>query len=233
MSHSHPTPHHPLQAVLVDIDGTLIDSNDAHARAWATALKEQGHAIPFDRIRPLIGKGGDKLLAELLGLAEDAPPGKAATERARRLFMDGELQSLQPTPGARDLLARIRDAGLQVVVATSAQPSETQALLVQAGLDDLIDQQADSGDAEASKPDPDIVRSALRKAGIRPSAALMLGDTPYDIEAAARAGVPAIALRCGGWWNDSAFAGAVAVYDSPQALLAEFDASPLAGKRRE
>ena len=114
-----------------------------------------------------------------------------------------------------------------MVVATSAQVDETDALLRQAGLDDLIDRAADSGDAAESKPDPDIVQSALGKAGVRPSMALMLGDTPYDVAAASNAGVRCIALRCGGWWNDSAFGGAAALYDSPHELLAAYDASPL------
>lgn len=125
------------------------------------------------------------------------------------------------------MLERIKAADLQVVVATSAAASETSALLRQAGLDDLIDQAADSSDASQSKPDPDIVESALRKAGLRASQAVMLGDTPYDVESAARAGVSAIVLRCGGWWNDDAFKGAVAVHDDPADLLASFEQSLL------
>lgn len=220
-----------LFAILVDIDGTLIDSNDAHTRAWMSALQSHGHEFPFERIRPLIGKGGDKLLRELLDLDVDSDKGKALGAERGRLFKEYELHTLQPTPGARDLLEKIKAAGLKVVIATSAKPDETSALLKQAGLDDLIDHEANAGDAGQSKPDPDIVQSALRKAGVQPSAAAMLGDTPFDIEAATKAGVPTIALRCGGWWTDDAFVGAVAIYDSPRELLDGFDSSPIGVRR--
>ena len=216
-----------LRAVLVDIDGTLIDSNDAHARAWMAALKSHHLDCSFDRVRPLIGKGGDKLLSELLGLQGDSDVAKAISKERGRLFRAQELHSLRPTPGARELLMKIKAAGLKVVVATSAQPSGTDALLRQGGIDDLIDHEADSGDAAQSKPDPDIVQSALRKAAVRPSEAIMLGDTPYDVEAAQKAGVRAIVLRCGGWWNDSALRGAMAIFDSPAELLENFAASVL------
>jgi HAD superfamily hydrolase (TIGR01509 family) len=226
--------HHPLRAVLVDIDGTLIDSNDAHVRAWLWALARQGRELPYDALRPLIGKGGDKVLAELFGAdAECLDSERLRRDRSDR-FLTHELHALQPTRGARDLLQKLREAGLLVVAATSAQASETVALLRQAGLDDLVDHAADSGDAARTKPDPDIVQSALHMAGARPSEAVMLGDTPYDIEAAVRAGVPVVALRCGGWWNDDALAGAVVIEDDPAALLASFHSSAVdpAARRR-
>jgi phosphoglycolate phosphatase-like HAD superfamily hydrolase len=113
------------------------------------------------------------------------------------------------------------------VVATSAGADELALLLRQAQVDDLIEQATTSDEAGRSKPDPDIVCAALAKGGLRPEAAIMLGDTPYDIEAAARAGVASIAFRCGGWWDDRALAGALAIYDDPAALLADFDRSPL------
>ncbi|MET0383906.1 MAG: HAD family hydrolase, partial [Burkholderiaceae bacterium] len=216
-----------IRAVLVDIDGTLIDSNDAHARAWMSVLNRHGHGFPYGDIRPLIGMGGDKLLEELLGLAADSPETRALGDERGRVFLETELHRLAPTRGARALLERLRAAGLKIVVATAAQAAETAALLRQAGVDDLIDRAASSADAERSKPDPDIVRSALRKAGVRPSEALMLGDTPYDVDAAAQAGVATIALRCGGWWNDDVFAEAAALYDDPADLLASLDGSPL------
>ena len=227
MTHSLPHAGQLLRAVLVDIDGTLLDSNDAHARSWMAVLKVHGHALPFERVRPLIGKGGDKLLADLLGDSVDASLIERLGDERGRVFRATELHHLQPTRGARALLERLRADGLSIVVATSAQSEETAALLEQAGLDDLVDGGADSGDADQSKPDPDIAQAALRKAGLRPSDAVMLGDTPYDIAAATKAGVPAIALRCGGWWNDDAFAGAVAVHDDPADLLQSCADSPL------
>lgn len=227
------TPRPPgsaLSAVLLDIDGTLIDSNDAHARAWVSALAEHGYVVPFDQVRPLIGKGGDKLTPELTGLDPDSAEATAIGEARGRIFRQRELPGLRATPGARPLLEHLHARGLELIVATSAKADEVQAILAQAGVADLIELAASADDAERSKPDPDIVQAALRKAG-RPAAhCAMLGDTPYDVEAAARARVPVVALRCGGW-DDDALRGAAAVYDDPADLLAHFDASPLANGR--
>jgi HAD superfamily hydrolase (TIGR01509 family) len=214
-------------AALLDIDGTLLDSNDAHARAWVDTLARNGHPVPYERVRRLIGKGGDKVLDELLGIDADGLLGRRLSDERRRLFLTRDLPSLRPTPGARALVERMRADGLMIVVATSAAGEELDALLRQAGVDDLVGDSATSSDADRSKPDPDIVRVALRKSGVEAGRALMLGDTPYDIEAATRAGVATIALRCGGWWDDAALAGAIALYDDPAALLAQWPQSPL------
>jgi HAD superfamily hydrolase (TIGR01509 family) len=224
-------PHAPggaLHTVLLDVDGTLIDSNDAHTRAWVDALAAHGYVVPFEQIRPLIGKGGDKILPELVGLDPESGEASRISESRSEIFLKGELPRLQPTPGARALLEHMRERGLELVVATSAQASEVTRILEQAGVADLIQAASSSSDAERSKPDPDIVQAALRKAGRPASHSAMLGDTPYDVEAATRARVPAVALRCGGWWPDDALRGAAAIYDDPADLLAHFDTSPLA-----
>jgi HAD superfamily hydrolase (TIGR01509 family) len=207
----------PVRGVLLDVDGTLLDSNDAHARSWAEIFKRHGMDIGFERVRPLIGEGGDKLLPQLTGIGADSAEGKALSAERRELFLESYLPNLRPTRGARTLVECLKTNGLRVVIATSAGKEELDALLRQAGVDDLIDR-ATSSDAGASKPDPDIVSAALRQAKLPPAAAVMVGDTPYDIEAAKRAGVKTIALRCGGWWDDAALAGAVAIYDDPAAL---------------
>lgn len=219
-----------LQAVLLDIDGTLVDSNDAHARAWVGALESGGYVVPFDAVRPLIGKGGDKLIPELTGLDPGSDEAQRMSATRHELFTQRELPALRPTPGARALLERMRDAGLRLVVATSAQADEVTALLAVAGVGDLIQAASSSDDADNSKPDPDIIQAALRKAACHPSRCVMLGDTPYDVEAATRARVPTIALRCGGW-SAAALRGAAAVYDDPASLLARWEESPLGGRR--
>jgi HAD superfamily hydrolase (TIGR01509 family) len=219
-----------LKAVLLDIDGTLLDSNHAHALAWHEALLQNGHEVPYNRLRPLIGKGGDKLLIEVADIDEASQEGKQISETRRSLFASRYLPWLKPTNGARDLLVRLRDVGLQLVVATSAGRDELAELLRQAGVEDLMQTTASSSDAEGSKPDPDIVQSALDKAGLSPGEAVMLGDTPYDVEAAAASGVPTIALRCGGWWTDASLSGAVAIYDDPADLLIRVDESPLSSR---
>lgn len=221
----HP-PGDALQTVLLDIDGTLIDSNDAHTRAWVAALAEHGYVVPFEKVRALIGMGGDKLLPILTGLHSESGEATRIAESRATLF-GRELPTLRPTNGARDLLVMLRNEGLKLVIATSADPDEVTALLEQAGVADLIETGASSGDATRSKPDADIIHAALRKAGDFPWQGVMIGDTPYDIEAASRARMPAIALRCGGWWPDEALSGAIAIYDDPADLCRQFTTSPI------
>jgi phosphoglycolate phosphatase-like HAD superfamily hydrolase len=226
---SRPTPTEPqrrLRAVLLDVDGTLIDTNLAHARAWVEALREVGIGASVARLIRLIGMGGDKILPRVSGIAADSPIGERIAARRRAIFLGQYLPSCRAFPGARELLERLRDNGLRRIVASSAQPDELTPLLERAGIADLIEASATSGDAEESKPDPDIVQAALDRAGTSAHESIMLGDTPYDVEAARRAGVPIIALRCGGW-DDSALTGAAAVYDDPAALLIAYHRSPL------
>lgn len=217
----------PLRAILLDIDGTLIDSNDAHAHAWVDAFAEAGVTVPFEKVRKLIGMGGDKLMPEVSGIEEETPEGKRISERRKAIFMAKYLPHIHACPGTRALLDRLEAAGLKLVVATSAKSDELSGLLEVAEAPELEESATSSDDAENSKPDPDIVEAALERAGVKPQEAVMLGDTPYDLEAARRAGVPLIAVRTGGW-SDEALAGAIAVYDDPADLLAHLDASPLA-----
>ena len=225
----HWPPHAVIRyrAVLLDIDGTLVDSNDAHAEAWVVALAEHGRRVDLSRVRPLIGKGGDKLLDEVGGIDADSAPGKAISDRRREIFQRLFLPYLKPTRGARALIQRMHEDGITLVVATSATQSEVADLLRVAAVDDLIHAVSSSDDAEESKPDPDIVQAALKRAHCEPSGAIMIGDTPDDIEAAGRATVPTIALRCGGWWPDDALAGAIAIYDDPADLLQNYEGSPI------
>ncbi|MDB5820796.1 MAG: hydrolase, haloacid dehalogenase-like family [Rhizobacter sp.] len=216
-----------LKAVLLDIDGTLLDSNDAHAKSWITVFERHGQAAYYPQVRRLIGMGGDKVIPTLLGLSEDAPLAKAILKERTEIFLEDHLPHLRPTPGARMLLDRMRSEGLQLVVATSSG-EELPRLLEQAGIADLLPIRATSEDASRSKPDADIVQAALQKAGLRASQTVMLGDTPYDVTSAKAAGVDTIALRCGGWWSDDALGGAVALYDNPAILLRHWSDSPLA-----
>jgi HAD superfamily hydrolase (TIGR01509 family) len=218
------------RAVLLDIDGTLVDSNDAHARAWVQALAEHGRRVEFSRVRPLIGKGGDKLLPELVGLSASSVEGEAISARRSEIFQREHMPRLLPTRGAQRLLEWLRDDNLTLAVATSAKESEVQGLLRIANVTKLIDTASSSDDVDESKPDPDVIHAALKKAGSDSSNTIMIGDTPYDIEAAGRAGLGTIALRCGGWWPDEALAGALAIYDDPEDLLQNYDLSPF--KRR-
>jgi HAD superfamily hydrolase (TIGR01509 family) len=223
------TPVLPPRAVIFDVDGTLLDSNDAHAHAWVDVLSERGYPVSFRRVRPLIGMGGDKLLPELTRVGADGPVGEEISRQRRERFLGHYLSHVQPFPGVRSLIERIRADGIKVAVATSANEDELGALLRRAAIEDLIEHSTSKADAASSKPDPDIVHAALARTGEASERVLMLGDTPYDIEAAARAGVATIVFRAGGGWSEQDLAGAVAIYDSPEELLRLYDQSPLTG----
>lgn len=216
--------HKRIAGVLLDVDGTLIDSNDAHARAWCDVLAESGHDVPFERVRPLIGMGADKLWPSLLGVDAASDTGKALSKRRAEIFRERYLPSLRLTRGARDLLHRFRREEFRLTIATSATDEELQPMLRQVGLDELLDGTS-SGDVESSKPDPDIVHAALKKSGLCATEVVLLGDTPYDVEAGRRAGVATVALLSGGWDAD-ALSEAVAIYEDPADLLRHFTASP-------
>ena len=219
-----------LRGCLLDVDGTLIDSNDAHARSWLDVLRDYEYDVTYAQVRALIGMGGDKLVAALTGLDVEKGKGKELTSKRMEHFRREYLPSLSATDGARELVGRMKDEGLELVIATSAKDDELGALLEQAGLNDLIHRRTTSDDAGESKPDPDIVHAALTRGKLHAAEVLMLGDTPYDIEAAERAGVGSIALRCGGWWADDALGGALAIYDDPSDLVRHYARSPLGAK---
>jgi HAD superfamily hydrolase (TIGR01549 family) len=214
------------RAVLFDVDGTLIDSNDAHARAWVAALSEAGFDVPFARIRPLIGMGGDKILPAVApGTSDDTEPGKTILQRRLEIFKQQELDRLRPTRGARELFEAVRARGARVVIATSAKQAELDDLLARGELGPLVDVASTSDDAPNSKPDPDIIAAALRKAGVEASDAVMAGDTKYDVEAAHHANVACVALLCGGS-DRAALHEADAIYSDPAELMAALDVAP-------
>ena len=217
--------HLRYDAVLLDIDGTLVDSNGAHAAAWSDAFATQGRHHSPEEIRPLIGKGGDKLLREVAGLHDESGEGKEIAEARVEIFKTRYLPTLKPTPGAAAFIEWLLECGLTVVVATSAKEEEVKALLAISGGQALVKDATTSDDAERSKPDPDILVAALKKSGSSPDRAVMIGDTPYDIEAATRTGLATIAFRSGGW-NDARLQGAIAIYDDPGDLLRRLDESP-------
>ncbi|HEX6069034.1 MAG TPA: HAD family hydrolase [Longimicrobiaceae bacterium] len=222
-----------LSTVILDIDGTLLDSNEAHARAFVDAARELGFpAPPVEEVLRLIGMGGDKLIPRAFGFEQDAKRGEMLEERKGDIFRSRYLPSLAPTPGARALLERLRDDGFTLVVATSANEEDLKGLLDRAGVRDLIEEATSSGDVEESKPDPDIVHAALASAGAEAPEAIMLGDTPYDVEAATRAGVAIIGVRSGGWKTED-LGGAAMVFDHPADLLAHYDATPLGAASRQ
>lgn len=211
-----------IRGVLLDVDGTLVASNDAHAHAWVEALSEYGYLIPFELVRPLIGMGGDKLLPTVApNLSSEEGVGKQIAERRKTLFLQQYAPQLQPTPGARALVQRLHDDSLALAVATSAQRDDLDTLLQAAGVADLLPLRISADDVDASKPDAGPIAAALQRLRVGPEEGVLLGDTPYDIAAGRKAGVATIALRCGGF-SDRDLTGALALYDDPAALLADY-----------
>lgn len=219
-----------LQGAILDVDGTLVLSNDAHAQGWVEAFAAFGYEVKFEQVRPLIGMGGDQIVPKFApGLDSKEGKGKEIADRRKELIINKFGSNLAPTNGARELLQKMQQEGLRLLIATSATSQELSVLLKAARVDDLLsqDEAATSSDAEKSKPEPDIVEVALSKLEMQPDSVVMLADTPYDIESASKTGVGVIAFRCGGF-DDSQLKDAIAIYNDPADLLAQYDSSPLA-----
>ena len=213
-------------AVILDMDGTLIDSNPAHVHAWVDALREHGHEVDEKDIWPLVGMGGDNLLPAAVGIDKESPEGKKISERRSEIFKTRYVSGIRPFPGVRPLLERIRKDGLRLVIATSSPEDELEKALEIAGVGDLLEHSTSASDAGKSKPDPDVVRAALEQLDLPTGKVVMLGDTPYDIQAAGKVGIGVIAFRCGGF-HDEDLKDALAIYDGPWHLLERYDSSPL------
>jgi len=209
--------------ILYDVDGTLVDTNYLHVVAWARALRASGHHVPMRKLHETVGQGSDRFVETVLG-HEDSDVADAHTD-----FYGPFLHELTPFDGAADLLRATKKAGLVVVLATSASAKEAQRLREALDADDAIDEVTSKDDVEESKPDPDIVQTALDKAGLDAAQAVFVGDTVWDVEAAKRAGLDCVAVLSGGIpERNLRDAGAVAVYRDVKHLLEEFGDSPLA-----
>jgi HAD superfamily hydrolase (TIGR01549 family) len=203
------------KAIIFDVDGTLVD----------------GHTIPFDDIRSQIGKGGDQLMPVFLSQAELERDGASIERRRGDILRQTYLPQIKAFPGVRELFMRIKADGVRIVLASSAKSEELQTYKALARIEDLVDAETSSDDAERSKPHPDIFAAAMeRLPGVDRHDVLVIGDTPYDAQAAGKAGLRTIGVRCGGFPDDSLQrAGCVAIYDGPGELLLEYDDSPLSG----
>lgn len=212
--------------MLFDIDGTLVDSNYLHVEAWGRALVAVGHPTDAWRIHRAIGMGSGELLALLVG--DDADRIADAAKRLHGLYLAESASLLRPFHRARELLRAVAAQGSQVVLATSASPDELERLRRVLDSDESVSVVTAAEDVEEAKPEPDIVHTALRRAGVAASEAVMVGDAVWDIQAAARAGVPCVAVLSGGTGEgDLRAAGAVEVYADAEALLGALPGSPL------
>ncbi|CAL9602896.1 MULTISPECIES: HAD family hydrolase [Streptomyces] len=216
------------RAVLFDVDGTLVDTTYLHTVAWWEALRQSGRRVPMSVIHRTIGMGSDQLLARFLG--EDHDPDEAAAVSAAHHTLYAEYwPRLAPLDGAAELLRACADRGWTVVLASSARGDELEAMRRAVGADEAVTAATSSDDVEASKPAPDLVRSALDGAQVTPDRAVFVGDTVWDVAACERAGVPCVGVLSGGITRrELEEAGAAEVYENPADLLAHLDGSLLA-----
>lgn len=219
-----------VDAVLLDIDGTLVDSNYVHVDAWSRAFRDAGREVPSWRIHRCIGMDGSKLLETLVGSSDSALAGEA--KKLHGEYYAAASADLEVLPGARELLAELNSRGVTVVLATSAPESELSTLRDLLDVEDSVAVVTSGEDAEVAKPEPDIIAVALERSGVGADDAVMVGDSVWDIESAGRAGVRAIGVRSGGISRGELLdAGAAAVFDDPADLLEHVETSPIfAGK---
>ena len=221
-----------IEAVIFDIDGTLLDSVDLHGRAWQDAFAHYGYRVAYEDARRQIGKGGDQLMPLFVPEDELERIKKDLEQYRSDLFKTRYLPRVRPFTDVPELFRRILDDGKKIALASSAKGDELKVYKKLAGVEDLIHEETSSDDAERSKPHPDIFEAALEKLGNPDvSRVIVIGDTPYDIEAARKAGLATIGVTCGGWTEpELKQAGCVAVYRGPADLLAKYDASALGAR---
>jgi HAD superfamily hydrolase (TIGR01549 family) len=210
-----------VEAALLDVDGTLIDSSYHHALAWYRAFRRHGIVLPVWRIHRAIGMGGDQLVPALVGEKVDGELGDEIRKTRDPIYKE-LMDEVEPLHGAHELIEDLKDRGLQVVLASSSPQDELDHYLELLDARDLADAWTTKEDVERTKPAPDLVRAALDKAGTE--TALMIGDTRWDIEAAAKAGIETAAVMTGGWSKQELReAGAVAVFESVDELRKRLD----------
>lgn len=188
-----------LQGILFDIDGTLIDSNDHHARCWVEAFEHFDKTIAFEVMRKQIGKGGDLLVPDLLDAREMRKFGKELKDYRSDLFKKKYMKQIEPFPGVTAAMRALRDRGIRLVLSSSANPDEVEYYTELLDAGDLVESTTSKGDAEMSKPSPEIFEAGLQRLGTDGARTLVVGDTPYDILAAHRAALPVAAVLCGGF----------------------------------
>jgi HAD superfamily hydrolase (TIGR01509 family) len=216
-----------VRNVIFDVDGTLVDSVDEHAEAWRRAFLEFGRDVPFAHVRSQIGKGSDQLMPVFFTEDELEKFGHELSEYRSTLFKREFMPKLRPFPKVRELLQRLRQDGMRIALASSANGDELEFYMRLCDIEGLTDGEASKSDAAKSKPHPDIFEAALERLG-RPEAhsAVVVGDTPYDALAASKLGLPTVGMLCGGFpEEDLRTAGCRAIYKDPSDLLAHYESS--------
>ncbi len=221
-----------IKAVIFDIDGTLVDSVDLHAQAWKETFKQYGKDIPYQQVRHQIGKGGDQLMPVFFSQTELDEFGEEMQEYRSKIYKRDYLPRVRAFPQVRELFMKVKDDGKRIALASSAIGDELSAYKKIAQIGDLIEEETSADDAEKSKPHPDIFAAALEKLGdIAPAEAIVIGDTPYDAEAARKISLRTIGMLCGGFpESELDAAGCIAIYRDPADLLARYQETIIAQK---
>lgn len=211
-----------MQAMLLDIDGTLVDSNDKHTDCWVEAFARFDKEVPWKTIREQIGKGGDLLVPDTLNAREMQTFGEKLKKDRGELWKKKYMQTVQPFPGVVDAIRALHDRGVKLAFASSSLPGEVEYYVELLGVADLLQGTTSKEDAEFSKPSPEIFRAALERVKSDPAQTLAVGDTPYDILAAHRTPVPIAAVLCGGFPRET-LAKAEFLFDDIPAMVKELD----------
>ncbi len=218
-----------IRAVIFDLDGTVVDSNELHVDAWDETFRHYGKQFSRQELHRQIGKGGDQYLPVFLDEREMHEIGKEVEAFRADVFKRKYLARVKAFPKVKELFQRIRDDGKRIALASSGNADEVTHYVELAELGELFETQTTKSDVDHSKPRPDVFFAALRHLGTPADETIVIGDTPYDVQAAKKAGMGTIGLRCGGFPEDELLAyGAVAVYDDPADLLESYQRSPLA-----
>jgi HAD superfamily hydrolase (TIGR01509 family) len=216
-------------AVIFDVDGTLVDSVDLHARAWQDVFREYGREVPFEDVRYQIGKGGDQLMPVFFSVDELRKFGEEMQQRRTRIYRERYMKQVRPFDGVRPLFERIKRDGKRIALASSADQEDFDFNMKLLHIGDLVDGATTSQDAARSKPFPDIFEAALAKLdGARAGDTVAVGDTHYDAEAAVQIGLRTVGVLCGGFpEQDLREAGCIEIWKDPADLLANYERSAL------
>ena len=217
-----------VKALLCDIDGTLVQSNWLHAEAWRDAFRELGLELEVEELRRQIGKGGDELIPVFVPWWKRKQVEEPLKAYRKFVFETDYLDQVKAIPRVREFLLRLKTAGIRLALASSADKGDLRTYKKIADMEDLIEEESSADDADRSKPHPDIFEATLKRLGLKPAECLALGDTPYDAEAAGKAGVWTIGVMTGGWSREDLLAaGCIEVYEDVGKLLDCFEGSAL------
>ena len=211
-----------VQAIIFDVDGTLVDSNDLHADCWVEAFAHFGKRVAWDLVRTQIGKGGDLLVPDLLSAREMQRFGEALKKYRSELYKSAYMPRVQPFPRIRELFAELRRRGIRLALASSANPDEVEYTTQLLGVGELLEGSTSKHDAKLSKPSPEIFRAALDQIGTAARTTMTVGDTPYDVLASHRAALPIAAVLSGGFGREL-LSKAEWTFDGVEQLVGEID----------